>query len=132
LFEANQIKIIIMSEKTNAGKGLGVAGLILGILGLISAFIPCLAAWAILLCLVGIVLSAISISKANKGNGSKGIGKAGLILSIIGAVIVVVWVFVFASAMSEGLDALQDPAFQDAIKESLENANEKLENLENK
>ena len=121
-----------MSEQTNAGKGLGVAGLILGILGVISAFIPCLAAWAILLCLVGIILSAISISKAKKGNGPKGVGKAGLILSIIGAVIVVVWVFVFATAMSEGLDALQDPAFQDAIKEGLENANEKLENLDDK
>ena len=121
-----------MSEQTNAGKGLGVAGLILGILGVISAFIPCLAAWAILLCLVGIILSAISISKAKKGIGPKGVGKAGLILSIIGAIIVVVWVFVFATAMSEGLDALQDPAFQDAIKEGLENANDKLENLDDK
>lgn len=121
-----------MSETTNAGKGLGIAGLILGIVGLISAFIPCLATWAILLCVVGIILSAVSISKAKKGNGSKGMGKAGLILSIIGAVVVIIWVFVIASVFAGGAsvlnDAVQSQEFQDALQQGLENVQE-LEKL---
>lgn len=121
-----------MSETTSAGKGLGITGMILGILGLISAFIPCLATWAILLCVVGIILSAISISQAKKGNGSRGMGKAGLILSIIGAVVVIIWVFVIASVFAGGSsllnDAVQSQEFQDALKQGLENVQE-LEEL---
>lgn len=123
-----------MSEESNAGKGLGIAGMILGIVGVICAFIPCMELWAILLCIVGIVLSAVSLSKAKKGNGPKGMGKAGLILSIIGTVVAIVKYVILITALSAGAsafgEAIQSDEFKDAIQQGLENAAEQAEELE--
>lgn len=124
-----------MSEQTNAGKGLGIAGMILGIVGLICAFIPCMEFWAILLCIVGIILSAISLSKAKKANAPKGPAKAGLVTSIIGTVIAVVKYVILVTALASGAsafgDALQNnEEFQKAIKDGLEQVEDAKESLE--
>lgn len=118
-------------EKVNTGKGLGIAGMILGILGLIAAFNPCIAPGAIVLCLVGLILSAVSVSKAGKANAPKGMGIAGLVTSIIGTIIVLCWMFIFGAAASEGASAfgevLNDPALKEAIQEGLDKAKEAQE-----
>ena len=66
---------------------MGIAGLILGILGAILSFIPFGGYVGWLLCLIGIVLSAMGMSKAKKTNQPAGTAVAGLIISIIGFVL---------------------------------------------
>jgi hypothetical protein len=63
---------------------MGIAGLVFGILGAICAFIPFVNMVGWFFALLGIVLSAIGMSKAKKANQSAGAAIAGLVLSIIG------------------------------------------------
>lgn len=71
--------------KTNAGQGLGVAGLVLGLIAILVSFIPCLGIVAIIPGLVGVTLSAIAYNQAIKGNGSRGFIIAALVVSILGS-----------------------------------------------
>lgn len=71
----------------SAGKGLGIAGLVLGILAAIVSFIPCLGVYALIPGIVGLILSAISMTQASKAGASKGLAIAGLICSIVGCAI---------------------------------------------
>jgi len=66
---------------------MGIAGLILGILGAILSFIPGGGYFGWLVALIGIILSAVGMSKAKKANQSAGAAIAGLVLSIIGFVL---------------------------------------------
>jgi hypothetical protein len=66
---------------------MGIAGLVLGILGAIGGWIPGISYVSWLLALIGIVLSAIGMSKAKKADQPTGICVAGLVLSIIGFVV---------------------------------------------
>jgi hypothetical protein len=66
---------------------MGIAGLVLGILSAIGGWIPVISYISWLLGIIGIVLSAIGLSKAKKENQPTGICVAGLVLSIIGLVI---------------------------------------------
>ena len=124
-----------MSENSKAGNGLGIAGMILGIVGLVCAFIPCMEFWAILLCIVGIILSGISLSKAKKANAPKGNAKAGLVTSIIGAVVAVVKYVILITAIASGASAFGDvlqnnEEFQKTIKDGLEQVEDAAEKLE--
>ena len=87
-------------EKTNAGQGMGVAGLILGILAVITSFIPCFSFWAILFGVLAIIFGAVGLNQAKKKNGKKGLPKAGLILGIIGTAFALIWWFAFAGALA--------------------------------
>ena len=77
-------------EKLNTQEGeknMAVAGLVLGILSLIGGSIPGVNAFPMwLLGIVGIILSAIARSKAQKEGQPTGIATAGLVLSIIGTI----------------------------------------------
>jgi hypothetical protein len=74
-----------MQEKnSNAGQGLGIAGLIMGVLAIPLGIIPCTFFIALVFGAVGIVLSAIALSQANRGNGPKGLIIAALVCSILG------------------------------------------------
>ena len=68
---------------------MGVAGLVLGIIGAVGGFIPGINFFAWLIALIGIVISAIAMSKAKKAGQPTGITVAGLVLSIIGFVIAI-------------------------------------------
>ncbi len=66
---------------------MGVVSLIFGIISVIMCWIP-VANWiGVLLAVLGIVFGAIGMSKAKKTNSGKGVAVAGLVLSIIGAVL---------------------------------------------
>jgi hypothetical protein len=69
---------------------MGVAGLVLGILAAIGGWIPGISYVSWLLAIVGIVLSAVGMSKAKKTSQPAGICVAGLVLSIIGLVVSVI------------------------------------------
>lgn len=79
-----------MEETTTskqAGKGLGIAGLVLGILAAVFSFIPCLGMYAFFPGVVGLVLSIVSIMQASKANAPKGMAIAGLVCSLLGCAI---------------------------------------------
>lgn len=75
------------NSNSNAGKTLGITGMILGIITVIVSFIPCLGMYALIPGIVGLILSIISINQANKAGASKGMAIAGLICSVIGCAI---------------------------------------------
>lgn len=71
--------------KTNAGHGLGIAGLVLGLIAIMICFFPCLGIIAIIPGLVGVTLSVIAYNQAVKGNGARGFIIAALVVSILGS-----------------------------------------------
>ena len=101
--------------KTNAGHGLGVAGLVLGILCLFMAFIPCVGVFAIGPGIVAIILSIVGLIQANKNNGSKGINIAALIVSGLGTIIAFLWLFVFV-----GIASLDDDQIHGMVEDVME------------
>ena len=101
--------------KTNAGHGLGVAGLVLGILCFFMAFIPCVGVIAIGPGVVAIVLSIVGLIQASKNNGAKGINIAALIVSGIGTLIACLWLFLFV-----GIASLDDDQIEDLVEDVIE------------
>jgi len=85
------------NNKSNAGQGLGIAGLVLGIIALVIAFIPCIGLLALIPGAIAITFSAIAYNQATKGNGAKGLIIAALIISIIGTSVAAIWGLVFAT-----------------------------------
>ena len=96
------------TPKSNAGQGLGIAGLVLGIIGTLVSFIPCIGTLAFLVGGIGVVLSAVGYSQARKNNGAKGLTLAGLILSIVGIVIAGIWLYALNRASGGLTDAYEN------------------------
>jgi len=121
------------NKTSNAGQGLGIAGLVLGIIALIISFIPCLGVWAIIPGIVAIVLSAIGFSQANKANAAKGLVIAALIISIIGTAIAAWQIYMFKSAPSKiekigkEIEKAMQEEFDEKDMKELEEAMEELE-----
>ncbi|HEX3007758.1 MAG TPA: hypothetical protein VHO90_09105 [Bacteroidales bacterium] len=131
-------------NKTNAGQGLGIAGLVLGIIAILICFIPCIGILAIVPGLVGVTLSAIAFNQASKGNGTKGIIIAALVVSILGSSIALlqglglsylrnrpdkIWNNVEDKVQNE-IEENIDENIDEAGKE-MEKVLEKLENVDN-
>ena len=89
-------------QKTSAGQGLGVAGLVIGILAVILALIPCIGWIAIIPGVIALALTLVAFSQANKGNGSKGVIIGALVVSIIAISIGLVQIIFFATVATEG------------------------------
>jgi hypothetical protein len=82
--------------------GLGTAGFVVGLIGLLISFIPLVGVVAWPLVVLGIIFSAVGISKAVKGRATnKGLAITGLIVSIIGLVVCIVWALVVKTASDE-------------------------------
>ncbi len=113
----------------NNGKGLGIAGMILGILAIIVSFVPCFGWWAIVLAVVGVILSAISMAQAKKANAPKGMAIAGLICSILAIIIGSIWIFVIAKAVTEGGAMFKDAMEKSGAMDSLTKAMDQLKQL---
>ena len=88
--------------KTNAGQGLGIAGLILGIIAIPLAILGCTSILGLVLGVAGVILSAVGLSQATKSNGTKGLPTAGLVVSILGTAIALMWILFFARIAHEG------------------------------
>jgi len=85
-------------QKSNAGQGLGIAGLVLGVMAIPLGVIPCTFYMGIVFGIVGIVLSIVALSQANRGNGPKALIIAALICSLVGFSFASIWGF----ALSKG------------------------------
>jgi hypothetical protein len=113
-------------KKSNAGQGLGIAGLVLGIIALIIAFIPCVGALALIPGLIAIILSAVGLSQANKVNASKGLIIAGLVIAIIAVAVALIWTLLIGAGANHGMrwkDRIEKEIGTDFDKE-LNNATE--------
>jgi predicted PurR-regulated permease PerM len=111
------------SSNPNAGRGLGIAGMVLGIVATVMSFIPCIGMGGIVLAVVGVILSAISLNQAGKAGAPRGMAWAGLICSILAIVICILWVMVVGSVAKQAVDAakmMQDPVMQDSISKAIE------------
>lgn len=86
-----------IQQRSTAGQGLGIAGLILGIIAFLIAFIPCVGLLALIPGIIAIVLSVIGLSQANRGDGTKGVIIAALVISIIATSVAGIWGFFFAT-----------------------------------
>ena len=87
--------------KSNAGQGLGTAGLILGIMAIPLGIIPCTFLLGILFGLAGIVLSIVALKQANQWNAPRALIIAALTCSILG--------FTFAAAWTIALSGRNSP-----------------------
>ncbi|RZT95491.1 hypothetical protein EV201_0111 [Ancylomarina subtilis] len=87
-----------MSEQTiqivdTRSNGIGTAGFVLALLTLFFGWIPFIG-WV--MWLLGLIFSAMGISKAKKVNKGMGLSVAGLIISLIG----VIMVFIIAGTLA--------------------------------
>ena len=98
----------------NAGKSLGVAGLVVGIISLIFSFIPCLGAWAFIPAIVGIILSAFSMKQAGP-NGSKGMAIGGLICAVIAVIFACYWLYLMFFGVGKVMDEIQKSGMMDSL-----------------
>lgn len=123
-------------QKTSAGQGLGVAGLVVGILAVILALIPCIGWIAIIPGVIALALSLVAFSQANKGNGSKGVIIGALVVSIIATSIGLVQIVFFAAVATEGSNILNkiekvakefEDEFEDEYGKDFEEALEDIE-----
>ncbi len=111
----------------NAGKGLGIAGLVLGIIAAIVSFIPCLGTFALIPGIIGIILSAISMAQANKAGAAKGMAVAGLVCSIVGCCLAGYQMYVINTAgekMKEGFEEFNKNGGMDSLNKALEELRE--------
>jgi hypothetical protein len=82
--------------------GLGTAGFVVGTIGLVFSFIPLIGVVAWPLVILGIIFSAVGIGKASKGRATNtGLAIAGLVVSIVGLVICILWVAVWNKAVDD-------------------------------
>ena len=83
-------------QRSNAGQGLGIAGLVLGIMAIPMGIIPCTFYLGILFGIIGIVLSLVALTQANRGYGPKTLIIAAMICSVVGLTFASVWGFAFS------------------------------------
>ncbi len=82
--------------------GLGTAGFVLGLIGLIFSFIPVVGLVAWPLVILGIIFSALGFVRTRSGKATnKGLSIAGLVLSVIGLAICIVWTVTAAKVVNE-------------------------------
>ncbi|MFC2104696.1 hypothetical protein ACFLS4_05010 [Bacteroidota bacterium] len=121
------------NKASNAGQGLGIAGLVLGIIALIISFIPCLGMYALIPGIVAVILSAVGFTQASKANAKKGLIIAALIVSLVGTAIAGWQFYFFRNAPSKIEEFGKDlqKAIEDEIdEEDLEDLEEAMEELE--
>lgn len=122
-------------NKTNAGLGLGIAGLVLGIIAILICFIPCIGIIALIPGVVGITLSAIALNQANKANGAKGLIIAALVVSILGTTIAMFQGLVFSSGEKFGrniwhkIDKNRDDEAGKYIEDKLDDVGSEMEKV---
>ncbi|MGQ0837348.1 hypothetical protein [Actinokineospora sp.] len=79
--------------------GIGTAGFVTGLIGLVFSVIPIVGVIAWPLVIIGAVLSGVGLSKASRGEANnKGLAIAGIVCSIVGLLICIVWVAALAGS----------------------------------
>jgi hypothetical protein len=118
--------------KSTAGQGLGISGLVLGILAIPLGIFPCTFFIGILFGIVGIVLSLVALSQANRGSGPKSLIIAALVCSIVGLTFASVWGFTLSRGGARVIkEFIREGEFPpDALEEMSRDAGDVLRDLE--
>ena len=119
-------------QKSTAGQGLGIAGLVLGIIALILSFIPCIGWVAIIPGFIAIALCIVGLTQANKANGAKGLIIAALVISILGTSIALLQGIFFAGVATNKIEKISkefEDVFEEGFGEELEKAFEEVEEV---
>ncbi|MBN1598171.1 MAG: DUF4190 domain-containing protein [Bacteroidales bacterium] len=131
-------------NKSNAGMGLGIAGLVLGILSVPFGIMGCTFATGMVLGILGITLSSVGLSQARKANSQTGLIIAALVISIVGTSFAFIRMTTTVTKSKEGFEILRhkfknfeehSDDFEEAFKEGYESEinedmEETLEDLE--
>lgn len=118
--------------KSTAGQGLGVAGLVMGILAIPLGIFPCTFFIGILFGIIGIILSLVALSQANRGAGPKSLIIAALVCSIVGLTFASVWGFTLSRGGARVIkELIREGEFPpDALEELGRDADDVLRDLE--
>ncbi|HEX2396182.1 MAG TPA: hypothetical protein VHI78_12615 [Bacteroidales bacterium] len=119
--------------KSAAGQGLGIAGLVLGILAIPMGIFPCTFYIGILFGIIGIVLSLVALSQANRGAGPKTLIIAALVCSIVGLTFASLWGFTLSRGGAKVIkELMREGEFpHEALEEIGRDAEDVLRDLEN-
>lgn len=99
-------------QTMNPSNGLGTAGFVVGLIGLVFSFIPLIGVIAWPLVILGIIFSSVGMSKAAKGRATnKGLAIAGLVVSIVGLVVCILWV----AGWNKAADEVNEEANREAV-----------------
>jgi hypothetical protein len=120
-----------MEEKrSTAGQGIGIAGLILGICAVPLAIIPCTFPLALLFAAAGIILSAVGMAQASRANGPKGLPVSGLVVSVIGMMIALMWGLFIASSIHDDGKAIKQEILDQISKKVEENIDDTFDDID--
>ena len=79
---------------------MGIASLILGIISGIVGFIPFCGILAVLPAVIGLILGIVFVVQKSKAKEPKGIGIAGIILSVLSILFIIVWNLIFVGILA--------------------------------
>lgn len=95
---------------TQPRNGLGTTGFILGLIGLIFSPIPFIGVVAWPLVILGLIFAAVGLHRVSKGKATnKGLSIAGIVTSIVGLIVCIVWVVVFNKAVDDVREEVNKP-----------------------
>jgi len=129
-------------QKSNAGKGLGIAAFVIAVVGIVISFIPCLEMYGLVPCGIALILAIIAFVQAKKANSSKGLIIAALVISIIGTTIASWQLYVLMNTKSsletdkdaiEKIDikkSLNDDEFNNGMNESVDSLSSSVEQMQ--
>jgi len=115
--------------ESNPTQGLGIAGLIVGIFSIFFSIIPCTLPLGIILAVIGLILTIVGLNQATKLNAQKGLLIAGLITSILGILIALLWGLAFTGVANQNNIFEKIELFEDNIKNN-DNAFETTDELD--
>lgn len=91
-------------------QGMAISGMVTGIVGLVFSVIPCFWLFGLPLDVVAMILSGVALQGAKAGkSGGRNMALAGLICSIVGVGILVVWLLVFGLAFQSAPQPFTGP-----------------------
>lgn len=113
--------------ETQPRSAMAVASLVLGIVALVTSILPIINNLSFLLAILGIVFAIVGLVGISKGKKSgKGLGIAGLVLSVIAFVLVLVMQSAFSAAFDQAVEesGIDAAAVQETAGESASTASE--------
>ncbi|WP_027942558.1 DUF4190 domain-containing protein [Amycolatopsis taiwanensis] len=97
-------------EPTQPRNGFGTTGFILGLVGLVLSPIPLIGFVAWPLVILGLIFAALGLSRVSKGAATnKGLSIAGIVTSIVGLIVCIVWVTVINKAVNDVREEANQP-----------------------
>ena len=106
---------------------MGRAALVLGIISIIISFVPLCGIIAFLPALIGIILAVVDLALKNKKYKSKSVSIAGLILSSLSIVIMLLWFFFLGIAVKSGKIQKKLEDLNNQIQLEIENETNKID-----